>query len=263
MIDNEWIPSIGHRAEERDAGTVHTLTVSNPHKLNVLTARLMDELREAVSDFGSDESSRVVILRGAGSAAWIGGVDSDEMAELDPDTAIEFIRKLHELCSAIREAPVPVLAVIRGYCLGPGLEVAASCDMRLAADDASFGMPEAYAGMPAVTEAALLPGLIGIGHTRELVLTGRLIDTRTAWRWGLIESMVPGPGLDAFVESRVQDILMGGPRAIRMQKLLCKVWEERPLKEAIEIGIKAFGKAFEGREPGDYFDRRARNKETE
>ena len=102
---------------------------------------MMDELREAVDEHARDPDSRV-LLRGAGSDAWIGGTDSEERAGLDVGTALILARKLRGLCRAIRRAPVPLVAVIRGCCVGPGLEVAASCDLRMAANDASSGIPE-------------------------------------------------------------------------------------------------------------------------
>ena len=242
-------PHIAHQLDRRLEGIVHTLTVSNPTKLNVLTTRMMDDLRTSIERFGKDRETRVIVLRGQGPDAWIGGTDSNELAALDPETALPFIRKLNALCQTIREVPVPVMAVIRGYCLGPGLEIAVSCDLRIAADDASFGLPDVYAGMPAVTGAAFLARMVGTGRARELLLTGRIFDTRTAYRWGMIEGMAPpGPALDALVETRVGDILLTQPRAVRLQKRLCKIWEERPLREGLEIGMRAFAKAFEVRE---------------
>lgn len=247
-------PSVEHREDRRDEGVIHTLTISNPKRLNVLTGDLMDTLREAIKARGNERGSRVLLLRGAGPAAWIGGIDSDELAAQDENSAVELARKLLDVCLEIRRVPVPVIAVIRGYCLGPGVEIAAACDMRLAATDASFGMSEVYAGMPAVAGAAILPHIIGAGRTRELLFTGHTIDTRTAFRWGLVQGMCPpGPALDNIVQAHVSDILLGKPRAIALQKRLCKLWEERPLRESMELGLKAFGKAFEGDEPAEYF----------
>lgn len=257
-------PAIAHKSEQRDEGCVHTLTVSNPKKLNVLTAALMDELRCAIEHHGGQSDARVMLLRGAGAAAWIGGTDSEEMSALNTESALGFVGKLRDLCQAIRTAPVPVLAVIRGYCVGPGLEIAASCDMRLAANGASFGLPDVYAGIPAVTGAAMLPHIIGVGHTRELALTGRVIDARTAHRWGLLEATGPsGPVLDGLVEARVSEILTGAPEAVRLQKRLCRLWEERPVTQSMETGLKAFAKAFSGEEPAQYFQSRNSGKDGE
>lgn len=256
--------AINHRQVEHPEGVVHTLTVSNPKRLNVLTSALMDELRLAIERRAGEAGARVVLLRGAGAQAWIGGSDGDEVATLDTAGALAFAGRLKDVCTAIRQAPVPVIAVIRGYCVGPGLEIAASCDMRIAAHDASFGLPDVYAGIPAVAGAALLPLLIGIGRTRELALTGRMIDARTAHAWGLIgEVVAPGPVLDGLVDARVGEILMGAPEAVRLQKRLCRLWEERPLKESLELGLKAFARAFAGDEPVHYFQGREAGKDTQ
>src|SRR6185503_218248 len=112
---------------------------------------------------------RVVVLTGAGERAFIGGADINEMAELDEESARVFISQLHEACAALRNLPVPVIARISGYCLGAGLEIAASCDLRVAADHSTFGMPEVRVGIPSVIEAALLPRLIGWGMAARLI----------------------------------------------------------------------------------------------
>jgi len=100
----------------------------------------------------------------------------------------------------LRELPVPVIARVNGYALGAGLEVAAACDLRIASSNAVFGMPEVKVGIPSVVEAALLPGLIGWGRTRELLLFGENIDAATALAWGLVEQVVSQSELDAAVK---------------------------------------------------------------
>ena len=95
---------------------------------------------------------------------------------------------------------MPVIARVNGYALGAGLEVAAACDLRIASSNAVFGMPEVKVGIPSVVEAALLPGLIGWGRTRELLLFGENIDAATALAWGLVEQVVAPAELDAAVE---------------------------------------------------------------
>ena len=121
---------------------------------------------------------RAVVLTGAGDRAFIGGADLNELGGLCADSARLFITRLHYACKAIRECPVPVIGRINGFCLGAGLEVAASCDFRAAAEGARFGMPEVVMGLPSVIEAALLPGLIGWGRTREMLLTGAVYSAR-------------------------------------------------------------------------------------
>ncbi|MEK9661455.1 MAG: enoyl-CoA hydratase-related protein, partial [Alphaproteobacteria bacterium] len=135
------------------------------------------------------------------------------------------------------------------YCLGGGLEIAAACDLRIAADDARFAMPEVRVGIPSVIEAALLPALIGWGRTRRLLFTGETIDAATAYDWGFVEEVVPAGALDAAVDRTVDAILAAEPRAVRLQKALIAEWEHLPLDSAIAAGIDTFAAAFQTDEP--------------
>src|SRR5205814_5407868 len=122
--------------------------------------------------------------------AFVGGANIDEMAEFaGPAEARNFILKVHACCKAIRDTPVPVIAAINGWCLGAGLEIAAACDLRLAANTARFGMPEVKLGLPSVVEAALLPALIGWGRTRRILMTGETFDAAAALAWGLVDEV--------------------------------------------------------------------------
>ena len=235
--------------EPRAAGVVARVTVDNAAKLNILGAALMAELRAELTALGAREDLRAVVLTGAGDRAFIGGADVREMAGLDAARAREFITRLHRVCAALRDLPVPAIARVNGYALGAGLEVAAACDLRVAASNAEFGMPEVRVGIPSVIEAALLPGLIGWGRTRELLLLGETIDAGTALRWGLVERVVPADGLDAAVEACLAALLRAGPRAIRLQKKLVRRWEELPVSGAIAAGIDSFADAYATDEP--------------
>jgi enoyl-CoA hydratase/carnithine racemase len=233
----------------RDARGVATVTIANAAKLNTLNRAVMTELIAAVEGLGCDPALRVVILRGAGTRAFIGGADITEMAGLDAASARDFITLVHRSCDVFRRLPVPVIARIRGHVLGAGLEVAAACDMRVASADSRFGMPEVRIGIPSVVEAALLPQLIGWGRTRELLLTGAAIDATRAERWGLVEDVVAVEALDAAVERRVSAILACGPQAVRAQKALITAWEQVPLREAIQRGIDCFAASWDSDEP--------------
>jgi len=136
-----------------------------------------------------------------------------------------------------------VIARVNGWCLGAGLEIAASCDMRVAVDTARFGMPEVLFGIPSGMEACLLPQLIGWGKTRELVFTGRHIDAREAAECRLVERVVALGDLDAAVESWVAAILAAGPAAIRAQKVLIRDWERMSIADAVQQGIGAVAAA--------------------
>jgi enoyl-CoA hydratase len=230
-------------------GHVVFLTVHNPAKLNALSSAVMDAFVAAVEQLTRDETLRVLVVTGAGNRAFIGGADIEEMAHLDVTTAKAFITRVHRCCQALRDLPVPVIARIDGYTLGAGLELAAACDLRVATENAQFGMPEVRLGMPSVVEAALLPTLVGWGHARELLLLGEIVTAQEAARWGLIERVVPADALDQAVERWIQAVLSAEPRAVRLQKLLIRRWEQLPLNAAIHAGIDAFVTAFESDEP--------------
>jgi enoyl-CoA hydratase/carnithine racemase len=241
--------------ERYPQGSVYRLTVTRPERLNIVDSALLTEMGAVLAEIAGDDAARAVILAGAGTRAWIGGADINEMANLEHATARVFITRLHDVCLAFRGLPVPVIARIDGFCLGAGLEIAACCDLRVATTASRFGMPEVQVGIPSVIEAALLPRLIGSGRTRDLVLTGRVIDAEEALSWGLVESVVARERLDAVIEKRLAMILSAGPAAIRSQKSLCRQWEELPLSEAIQAGIQAFENAFHADEPREYMRR--------
>jgi enoyl-CoA hydratase len=244
---------IDHRGE---LGRVATITIDHQAKLNCVNSELIAQLTEAAEKLAEDEELRAVILRGAGERAFIGGADIREMVEISsPDRAMAFISRLHGACDAFRRLPVPVIARIQGYCLGAGLEIAASCDIRIAAEGSQFGMPEVKVGIPSVIEAALLPRLMGWGKAREMIFTGESISARDALESGLVERVVPASELSPAVESVVQAILNCGPRAIRLQKALLSRWEELPIPKAIEEGIKFFGEAYKTDEPREMMRR--------
>ncbi len=235
--------------EDRAQGRVARVIVDNPAKLNILGRAAMDTLSAAFAELARDAALRCVVLAGAGSRAFIGGADINEMAVLDAARARDFITALHGVCQAIRDLPVPVIARCQGYTLGAGLEVAAACDLRIAEEGARFGMPEVRIGIPSVIEAALLPMLIGWGRTRRLLLTGEMLDTATALAWGFIEEAAPAGGLDAAIERVLGDILAGGPTAIRQQKALIRDWEGLSPADAIERGITCFAESWGTAEP--------------
>jgi enoyl-CoA hydratase/carnithine racemase len=196
-----------------------------------------------------DKTLRAAILTGAGDRSFIAGADIAEMRDLTPGGAKEEHTWTHRACDAIRVLPVPVIARINGYCFGAGMELAASCDMRIGVTTAKFGMPEVRFGIPSGMEACLLPLLIGWGKTRELVYTGDHIDADEAYSCGFLERLVEPPDLDKGVGQWIASILAAGPRAIRLQKKLVRDWERLTIGEAVEAGIRACVKARETDEP--------------
>jgi enoyl-CoA hydratase len=234
---------------DRDARGVVRLTICNAGSLNILGSAVTDGVREGLQALAADRDIRALVLAGQSNKSLIGGADIKEMATLDQGSAEAFITRLADLCEAVRAFPAPVIARMPGWCLGGGLEVAAACDIRIAAHDARFGMPEVRVGIPSVIHAALLPRLIGWGRTRWLLLTAETVDAPTALAWGLVDAVAPASGLDAAVEDAVEALLACGPEALRAQKALLRKWEELPLKESVDLSIGVFGKSFLTDEP--------------
>jgi enoyl-CoA hydratase len=232
------------RLDERAAGLVALVTVDNRRRLNCLSTPLILDLAAVFNALAKEERLRAVVLTGAGDRAFIGGADLNELASLTPDTARLFITRLHQACQAIRDCPVPVIGRAGGFCLGAGLELAASCDFRIAAEAAQFGMPEVQMGIPSVIEAALLPGLIGWGKTREMLLTGALYSAAEALAMGLVQRVAPAAELDAAVETAVAAICRAQPAAIRSQKALMSRWQRVSVDEGIMAGIDALSDAY-------------------
>ncbi|KAL4970151.1 ClpP/crotonase-like domain-containing protein [Aspergillus stella-maris] len=169
--------------------SIATVTISRASKLNALNSHLFNLLTNEMRTIPKDHSNLLaVILTGQGTESFIGGADIAEMSVLDsPAAAREFITGVHTACKSIRDCPVPVIGQMNGYALGAVLEIAASCDFRVASQHAVFGMPEVNVGIPSVVEAALLPGLIGWGRTRRLLMLGDTISAVEALQWGLTE----------------------------------------------------------------------------
>lgn len=254
---------ISTRLDERgERGHIVWLTIERPEKLNALDPHGIAALTAAARVLHRDPKLRAVVVTGAGDRAFTGGADVHAMAGLDVMGAETFITALHNACAAIRDIPVPVIARVNGYCLGAGLELAASCDLRVASETATFGMPEVKVGLPSVIEAALLPRLIGVGRTAELVLLGEPIDAQKALRIGLVEQVAPLAELDAAVGGFIESILAAGARAVRLQKALMRQWEQLPLDAAIKAGIESFRASFAGQEPqrmlGDFINKRGK-----
>lgn len=230
-------------------GGVATIELINSKSLNIIGSPAISDLTDALRTVGDDGDVRVVVLRGSGEKAFVGGADINEMVNLDQTSGEVFIRRLAVLCEAIRECPVPVIARLAGWCLGGGLEVAMSCDLRIAESGAKFGMPEVAVGIPSVIHAALMPALIGAGHSAWMLLTGETIDAGTAVEWGLVHEVVARDALDARIAQLTARLSGFGPAAVRQQKRLLNKWFDMSVHAAIEDSVAEFGQAFLTGEP--------------
>ena len=219
------------------------LFLNRPEKSNALNSAMLEALLAKLKEIEASPGLRVVVLAGNGKS-FCGGADITEMAELKPASAKKFISRIHACCHAIRHLPIPVVARLHGAVVGAGLEIAAACDLRLAAEGTAFAMPEVLLGIPSVVEAALLPRLVGTGRAAWLVLTGEPIDANTALTWGLVQELVPFAALDERVGQLLERLAAADRGALAAQKELLRLWQEAPLSEALEASIGVFARAY-------------------
>lgn len=227
---------------ERD-GAVARLYLDRPQKANALDSSLLERLADALEGLARDESLHVVVLAGRGKA-FCGGADVNELRSLDPETARAFITRVHRACDAARRIPVPVVARLHGAVIGAGLELAAACDLRVAARGTRFAMPEVRLGIPSVVEAALLPRLIGPGRAAYLVLAAEAIEAEQAYDWRLVERICAPAELDHVVNQLVNSLLAGDRAALRVQKELLRLWVEQPLAASVGASIERFAESY-------------------
>ena len=259
-------PAIHISYFEQSAGDrVARVVVDNQARLNCMSTVQNVRLKEAFDTLSEDDDLRAVILTGAGEKAFIGGADLNELGGLCADSGRLYITRLHQACDAIRKCPVPVIGRINGFCLGAGLEIAASCDMRAAAaETAVLGMPEVHMGLPSVIEAALLPGQISWGRTREILLTGETFSAAEALAMGFVQKSVPMAKLDETVDAWLAGICRAAPAAVRNQKALMDRWQRTSVDEGIYAGIDALSEAYTTGEPqariAEFFEHKKSNK---
>lgn len=230
-------------------GPVTTLTINRPQRANALNWTTVRELKQAVEATRDRPETRVVVITGAGQRAFAAGADIHDLADLDVARGERFIRAVHEAFRAIREHPAPCIAAVNGYALGAGLELVMSCDVAIASENARLGMPEVKVGLPSVVECALMPNIIGLMRTRELLLTGDSIDAHEAYRIGLVNQVVSPADLAPAVQRMAARLYSNGARALWLQKDLINRWLNLPMEEAIEAGIRCLAMAYATSDP--------------
>ncbi|HEX7053219.1 MAG TPA: enoyl-CoA hydratase-related protein [Burkholderiales bacterium] len=223
-------------------GGVARVFLDRPDKANALHSPLLVRLADALERLAREEDLRAVVLGGRGRS-FCGGADVAELGSLDGRTARPFIERVQRACAALRALPVPVVARLHGAVIGAGLELAAACDLRIAAHGTRFAMPEVRLGIPSVVEAALLPRLAGAGRSAWLVLTGEPVDAERACAWGLVESTCAPEALDRELDRLLASLLAADAAALRMQKALLQMWQEQPLSASVARSIELFCEA--------------------
>jgi enoyl-CoA hydratase len=222
---------------------VATLTINRPDKRNALNQGTRDEIAQALDELHSSPV-RVLIITGAGDKAFIAGAD---IGEFEGRTALtqRDVMKQRRIFDAVEEFPKPVIAMINGFCLGGGMELALACDLRVASETAKLGQPEINLGIiPGGGGTQRLTRLIGEGKAMELILTGDLIDAADAKALGLVNHVVAPGQLQDTVLSLANRIAEKSPVALRMAKEAVKSASRMNLREGLERETDLFCLTF-------------------
>jgi enoyl-CoA hydratase len=221
---------------------VATITLNRPEVLNAMSKEVVDEVLQAVEDIKTDESVRVVIFTGAGEKAFSAGADIKAMKGMNALIMRELSIMGQKLCASLENLEKPVIAAINGYALGGGLEVAMSCDLRIASENSRVGQTEINSGLiPGWGGTQRLTRLVGPGKAKEMIYTGKMIDARTAEQLGVVNMVVPGDKFRETVRSFALELTTKAPVAIKVAKALINKGAEISLDAALALEREGFG----------------------
>lgn len=199
-------------------GRVAIITINRPDKLNALSQQVRDEMLEVLAEIEKDDSVGVVVVTGAGEKSFIAGADIGEFAGRTPMDQREAMAS-PRIFDIMANFPKPVIAMINGFCLGGGCELAMSCDIRIASDKARFGQPEVNLGLiPGFGGTIRLAERVGIGWARRLIYTGEIIDAARALELGLVDMVVPPNELLPTARALAEQIATKAPLAVAAAK---------------------------------------------
>jgi 2-oxoglutaroyl-CoA hydrolase len=226
----------GFRVDRDDRGVL-TITLDDPAKMNRVPLAARGQLADLFTELADDDAVRFVVLTGAGENFTAGGDIAAFM-----DATPEELSRLAWNVAAPERCPKPVIARVRGYCLGVGLELALACDFRVAAEDAQLGLPEVGLGMiPGSGGTQRLARLVGLGRAKDAVMRRRRIGAQDALAWGLVSEVVAPDELDAAVERVIADLDGLSPLALRMAKRVLNHVYDAPLSIGLELEGLAYG----------------------
>lgn len=198
---------------------IATITLNRPEALNAISGAVADELAERFARVATDNDVWVAILRAEGQKAFCVGADLKERARATLEDLYDNREKIRGLFAALRAVPQPIIASVFGYAMGGGFELALSCDLIVAAQDAQMGLPETRVGLiPAGGGTQLLTRKVGVARAKDLIFRGRVIDARNAWELGIVAEVCERDELDEYTREVARDICRSSPVAVRQAK---------------------------------------------
>ncbi|GAB4268248.1 MAG: enoyl-CoA hydratase-related protein [Deferrisomatales bacterium] len=230
--------------EEREEG-IYLLTVNRPKVLNALSVRTVEEIGAAAAEAASRPGARALLITGAGDRAFVAGADIRELQTLDVVGAKTFSNRTHQVFRSLAQLPVPVIAVVQGYCLGGGFELALSCDWIVAGEGAVFGLPEVSLGvLPGAGGTQRLTRIVGPAKALELITTGRQVKAAEAKEWGLVNHVVPGETLLEDALKLARQVASRGPVAVCLAKEAVLRGQDLDLDNACSLESDVFALCF-------------------
>jgi enoyl-CoA hydratase/carnithine racemase len=226
------------------ADRVATVILDRPEALNAISSGLAVALAEAVEPLGTDPAVGALVLTGAGDRAFCVGADLKQRAGLDDHGWFVQREAFRRGFAAVRRCPLPTVAAVFGFALGGGAELALACDLVVAADDATFGLPEVRLGLvPAGGGTQLLVRRVGRSVAKDLVLTGRRVDAAEAHRLGLADRVVPRAEVQAAARALAAEIAGNAPTAVRLAKWALDLGADLAQEAAMEVEDQAWRRA--------------------
>ena len=224
-----------------NADGIRRITVNRPDKLNALNAATLDALQAAFDAAATDDAVRVVVLTGAGPKAFVAGADIAEMADLRPTEGRDFSLRGQRLMRSIETLPKPVVAMVNGFALGGGLELAMGCHLRIAADTAKVGQPEIGLGLiPGFGGSQRLLRLAGRAATLELCLLGAPVTAERALQLGIVNRVVPAAELEAETLKVATQLAASAPLALRATLDVVNIGGECGIEEGLQYETAQF-----------------------
>ena len=216
------------------------ITINRPEALNALSSQVLADLNEVLDQVEKSEEIRVVIVTGAGEKAFVAGADIKEMDLMSPIQAFEYMTFANDTFTRLSDLRQPTIAVINGYALGGGMELALSTDIRIGFEKTVVGFPEVGLGIiPGFAGTQRMSRLIGTSRAKELIFTARTVKGQEAYDLGILNKLVPAEELLASAEKLAADIMKNAPLAVEKAKHVIQVGAELPLKNAIRLETEA------------------------